>query len=409
MPVRRARTSALTAVLFVLGGAVGLACDRSDPPPATATPSVAPSPTAELTPTPTPSPTPDPLAPPPATRREALDRLQPVLAAERPPACLAPVLQTWAASCESGDIDGDGVDDVAFLVPLQGGAGLSPSPAAVVIHTSGSRAATVFPAAEDADASPLGRAAFSVADRDGAGGLDVSFIATRCGASNCSSTVEIVSWDGTSWRNIGPANVAFDNPESIMFEGQGAATALVVRAGVLGSVGAGPTRMTKSTFKLASSAFVLVAAMPDPPTYLFHAALDADALFDAGKFAPAITAYEALIDTASLKDWQEELGQRPGRGTLESYARFRIAVATAAMGGDPTAAIDAVITDADDALFVEGIQAFRRGFQQAGSVTAACLEATRYFSTLVAARLIDERFDYGYGNPRKKATDICPL
>lgn len=405
----RGKATAATMLAALCGALVFAACTASESPAPRPSPSVSLTPTAVPSVPATATPVPDPFGAPPATGREALERLEPLLGAQAPPGCYAPLRNAWAATCLEGDVDGDGVVDAVYLVPLQGGAGLSPAPAVVIVDASVRPSLASFPATADADASPLGAGLFSVADRNGAGGPDVAFAVTRCGASNCSSTVDVLSWDGTAWRNIGPANVQFDNPESIAFSGQGAASELIVRAGTLGSVGAGPTRATTSTFRLKAGVFTLHEAVPDRPEYLFHAVLDADGLFAAGRFRDAIAAYERLLGDASLQDWREELGERPGRPALESYARFRIAVATAATGADPVEAIDRVITGAGDTLFVEGIQAFRRGFQEAGSVSRGCQEATRYFSTPLAARLLGERFDYGYGNPRKQPVDVCPL
>ena len=385
------------------------ACGGSATSPAPTPPTLTPTVAVTPSPTSTPSPTPDPLGPPPATAADAVRQLGPVLADQPRGTCYAPLLANWGAVCKTGDIDADGIPDEAYLVPLLGGEGASRAPAVVVVRASGLAALVRFPPGEDADNSPLGEGIFSVGDRTGSGGAEITLLVTRCGASNCISSIEMPSWDGTSWRNAGPANVTFDNPDLIAVEGSGADSTITVHAGAQGSVGAGPSRASTSVFELLEGVYQRVSYTPDAATYLFHAVLDADALFDLGKFSDAAGAYAALVGDATLTDWREEATGRPGRPTLESYALFRIAVATAARGDDPTEAIDAVITNAQDALFVEGIQAFRRGFQAGGSVTQACIEATRYFSTPTASRLIDERFDYGYGNPRKKPTDLCPL
>jgi hypothetical protein len=160
---------------------------------------------------------------------------------------------------------------------------------------------------------------------------------------------------------------------------------------------------------LVDGVYQLQSATPDPPQFLFHAILDADTLFDGGDFRGAIAAYAAALEDPDLEDWKEVAGQEPGRPALTGYALFRIAVATAAAGDDPTAAIDAVITGSPEPLFAEAILAFRRGYQEGDSVTRGCLEATHYFSLPASEAILGLRFDYGYGNPRKGPQDICPL
>jgi hypothetical protein len=315
----------------------------------------------------------------------------------------------WTAICKEADLDGDAVPDAAYLVPLRGGAGVSPSPAVVLVRRSGGEDLERFPSRNDADISELGSPLFLLADRSGDRVAELSYLSTQCGASNCVSQLAVQSWDGTAWRDIGPGPPGWDNPESIAWRGSGAESTLVVRAGELGSIGAGPTRVSTTTYELVDGAYMAVETVPDPPVYLVHAIFDADAIFDRGEFGESIEAYRAALEDDSLRDWQEEVDRGEGRSALVGYALFRIAVATAASGEDPTSAVDAVITQSPDPLFVEAVQAFRRGYQDGNSVSRGCVEATRYFSSPAAAAIVREAFDYGYGNPRKEPEDICPL
>jgi hypothetical protein len=279
----------------------------------------------------------------------------------------------------------------------------------VIVHRSGTGRFDRFPSRDDADAGDLERAMFGLADRSGDATAELTFVSTRCGASNCVSGVAVMSWDGTAWRDIGPGEPGFDNPELFAWEGSGGASELVVRAGLIGSVGAGPTRTSTVRFALTNGAYIEIESVPDAAVYLFHAILDADSLFDEGRFRESIDAYAAAITDPALRDWKAEIGRPSGRPALNAYALFRIAVAAAAVGEDPTSAIDAVIVEGEEPLFAEAAQAFRRGYLDGRSVVRGCIEVSRYLASPAAKAVLDDRFDYGYANPRKQPGDVCPL
>jgi hypothetical protein len=403
----------LIAFAALTAASIGTAaCGGGGSLPAPPSPATAPSsPVSGTVPTqpPTPTPTEDALGPRPADGTVARARLHAFLAG-LPAACNGEVGRRWSASCVPADFDGDAIPDVAYLVPV-GGQRSSPQPAAVLVRRGATTSSVeLIPAGEaDADASALGRAFFSSSqDRSGDGVPDLTFISTGCGASTCNSQILIVRWDGTAWRNIGPAD-SFPSLEGAVFAPAASGAVLTVRAGTIASVGAGPTRVTTSTFVLSGGVFALQAAIPDRPVYLVHAIADADALATMGKLGPSLAAFRALQGNTALKDWRLETGQAPGRDGLMGYVLYRIAVLVAALGEDPTAAFDAAITGGKEPLFVEGVQAFRRGFQERSTVTAGCIEATRYFSLPASRSILREIFDYGYANRRPEAADMCPF
>jgi hypothetical protein len=309
------------------------------------------------------------------------------------------------------DFDAGTMPDTAFLVPLKPPAGAANHPAAVLVLRSQSKQLTPLPMVDaTADASDLGVGFFSA--RTGlSGGNALAFLTTACSASGCMSQVHIERWDGTAWRDIGPGDAGIDALESATWDDAGQ---LVLRGGKLTAAGAGPTRGVTVTYAYDGSRYTEASRVYDPLVYLFHAITDADAKFAAADWAGAIAAYQAAIDNTALKDWKAEQNEPAGRPTLDSYALFRIAIATAAMGNDPSVALDKVIVDAKDQIFAYAADQFRQGWQQTGSVHGGCVAATAYLATSSAAgdnpAYIKQAFNYGYANqPIKTYKDICPL
>jgi hypothetical protein len=328
------------------------------------------------------------------------------------PTCDETLVARWDVTCPApeADFDGDGKPDLAMLIPL-GGPGLrSPDPAVVLVKRGGGTAFEQFPPSRvEADDSAIGREMFGAVDRTGDGRPELVYLSKVCTASNCRQRVEIQSWDGTAWRDVGPADLGIENLETASFTGSGGQSTLVLRGGHLTSLGAGPSRSRTVTYRFDGARYAVAEVEQDPPEYLYHAILDADALFDLESFPAAIAAYRAAIDNPALKDWKFETELHNGRAELYSYALFRIALATAAQGESPTAALDDVIVGAEDALFQRLADVFRQGYQQGGTPTQGCLAVTSYLATPPLPDRIEEMFDYGTGNPKKNTLDICDV
>ncbi len=401
---RLPRKEALIAGALIAGLAVAAACqrggaivDRSTPAPPSATPA------------PTASPRPDPLGPAPDTADAAVHGLERLLAATPGDPCPDALERSWEAVCATGDFDGDGLPDTAYLVPLKAPMALAPNPAVVLVRRSRGSGIERFPTTGDADRSIIGRGLFGVADRTGDTTPELSFLSNECSARGCSSMVQVQHWDGTAWRDVGP-RAGVDNIDRATMEGKGAKTIITMHGGFITGPGAGPGRASTVTYEVESARFQQRSKVFDPPVYLYHAILDADAKFDSADWPAAIQAYLAAIDNNELKDWRQEANKGEGRTTLDAYALFRIAVATAASGEKPDKAIDAVILNAKEEIFVNAALAFRKGFQEKGGVHAGCVDATTYLVDPANADYIADRFDYGYANqPRKSGRDMCPL
>jgi hypothetical protein len=403
----RAGTIAALLVAFsLLSGACARFDGKADavPPPSPTIP-------ATVTPTPSPTPTPDPVGPPPrdlAEARAALARLSQSIGP-----CNLTVVERWNILCVHGDIDGDLAKDTAILMPLSQPAPVGPNPGVVFVNLSTAPGFEALSPPGAADTSILGRAIFSIADRDGRPRPEVAYLENLCTATRCTSLVRVYSWDGSTWRDIGPADHGIVAIDGVAFEGTGPATAIVMHGQPTSDLAAGPTRGGTYRYTLSNGRFTALRVELDPPVFLFHAILDADTLFARGQWAEAIAAYERAIADRTLRDWKAENGRGESRDALVTYALFRIAVAVAASGADANPAIDRVIREGKEPVFVNAAEAFRKGYQERESVIGGCIEATRYLAItgpgIDTPGYVQRLLDHGYANPRYTFRDICPL
>ncbi len=408
---------ALLAVVFATL-AVGPACrggSAAEESTATAQPSAtaaAPSATA----TATASPTPDPLARVPQTQPEALAWVQSALNAAEAGKCPDAVVKAGGA-CSTGDATGDGIPEVAILLPVKPGSATAPHPSAVFIRAS--QTEKVVPFAEDltADASALGLGFFALADRTGDGRPDLSYVQNICGATGCNSRAVVLAWDGTAWRDIGPGD-SVANIDEVTWTGAGGSSVLSIHGGKLPPAAppeSGPTRASTTRYAFTGGRYTTRAVEKDPPEYLYQLVEDANDAFEAD-MAGSQAIYRKVIDGTALKDWKLKPEDADRRPALIGFALFRLALIDAALGRDPTAALDRVIRDSKEPLFVYLAEAFRNGYQVRGGVVGGCAEANLYLRTPQGAgtdpgSYVAQLFNYGYANPpgSKWIAKLCPF
>ncbi|MEX2081781.1 MAG: hypothetical protein WEC33_09215, partial [Dehalococcoidia bacterium] len=236
-------------------------------------------------------------------------------------------------------------------------------------------------------------------------------VATSCSATACAGQAQVWWWDGLAFRDGGPGSEeAVVNLLEVVFDREGGESVLIAYGGKLEVEAAGPTRNVRTAYLFDGARYVPILRHADEAEYLYHAVVDADALFDAGDWEAAVASYGAAVGNAALKDWKFERNGADGRSELEGYARLRIAIATAAARDDPTEALDATILNHAGTAFGFAAETFRTEYQQTNEdVQAACRAVTVYLALPPIPEVIRATFDYGYANPVRTFEDICPL
>jgi len=364
------------------------------------------------------------VATPPTDQFEARGWLQAALGpGNYDPPCPQSLLQ-YGVACAQGDADGDGLKELAYLVPVKLPSTRLPFPATVFVRRGHSQKLDELALTVAADASPIGISVFTLADRTGDGKGDLSYLQNICTATGCRTIPVVYTWDGNSWRDAGPGEEPIGNVDLAKWEGEGAGSKLVMHGGKLPASApaeAGPTRAATSTFAFNGTRYVLESAVADEPEYLYHAILDAEAVFQSDKRA-AIEAFEKVIASTHLLDWRPPgAPAKDRRPALVGLAHFRVALAHAVLQSDEatlTRALDAVVVhgvSSEEPLFVRVTEEFRRGYAERESVAGGCAAVNDYVNKVTPGTdtraYIEQAFNYGYENPRGSSwmDDICPF
>ena len=241
------------------------------------------------------------------------------------------------------------------------------------------------------------------------GQADIVWLDTTCGASTCFDTINVRSWDGSTWADWtdGTITMAFANVdlEDTSEDGQGAE--IVATGGVYGSVGAGPQRARTETWaSVGGKSYTLIDQTFSSSECLYHTVMDGNrALLNADEegFGAAEAYFTDAIGNNNLtKCWvrDNELEE------LRTFSYFRLAQIAAyqdlpEVAGDVVAALKELYPESEYAKLAQvWLDAYI-----AGDVDSACTAALAYAeeTPIVWAMFAD----YGYTNPTFSAEGLC--
>lgn len=333
-------------------------------------------------------------------------------AAESSAASMRAFLESCGSLMEDGvqvgDWTGDGAPDLLVLyVDPATTAAATPQTELMIFNSAGAGYVEGYRARAAGQVT-----LFALSDINSDAQPDIAWIDRTCGASTCFDTAEVVSWDGSQWRDWTQDVITMAYAEIQLADttpvGQG--QEIVLAGGVYGSVGAGPSRgRTEIWGSVDGGPYQLLDRINDESNCLYHTVIDANLALLRGAvdgFARAEELYtKAATDQTLEKCWtrENELDE------LRSFSLFRLAL-TAAYEGRPAVATDLIgslATTYGGSIYDQVGQTWLEVYAQDNDVGAACRAANEFAADNPAAYEI--LADYGYANPTFTAADVCPL
>ncbi len=347
--------------------------------------------------------------------------------------CLAALFQHWdmpsdgTTSCVAADLDGDPEDEyVVRLVrkPAVGeGSGYFPNWLLGKILVFDGSDEGFGPVFELNDFGPTryeerlseNPVIYLVKDVNGDARSELFLTTSECGAHTCHLNVYALTNRGDNYVSIveesaaGPSilvPMADDQLRIEDIDGDGTAE-ILLRQGMIASVGAGPQREATRTYRLVGGEYVLNAVDYDRSDLRYFKIRDADDAL--GRRAPeqALPLYEAALTDAGLRDVDYFGDPRE----LLAYARFKIGVSLAALDDASGAlvALDEAVAADQDAVHSQLAVRFHDAYAAAADISAGCDAALAFVDK--NAETFKDLWYYGYANPNLGAETwhLCPF
>jgi hypothetical protein len=308
---------------------------------------------------------------------------------------------------EVADLNGDGVDDLVVVYQNPSEDQIFIEGDLVILNSTPSGYVLGYRARAAGEVRLL-----TVADVNLDGLADVVWVDTTCGASTCFDTVNVRSWDGTSWADWTDGTITMAYAEIALTDvtEEGMGEEITLDGGIYGSVGAGPQRSRSEVWaSIEGGPYTLLEKSYSQTECLYHTVLDANRAFldaPATGFDVAVALYtEAVEDESLIECWvrNDELAE------LRSFSLFRLAVIAGYSGDGATAAaqIAELTAQFPGSIYDEVGQLWLASYEEGGDAVAAC-EAVTTFAEEDSASW-EMLADYGYTNPSFEAVDVCPV
>ena len=234
---------------------------------------------------------------------------------------------------------------------------------------------------------------------------EVTFVEETCGASTCTSSFHSLTRSGDGYRDIvvAPIDIATATTIDVSDQTGDGIRDLGIEGGVVTSAAAGPPRVNRFVYSATSGTMELVRSERAPSLWLVWAIADANAAFDSGDDATALTLYDRALADSALEEWQA--GES---AELFAVAWLRRALALGRSGQDAAAIAAAQSAASGTGLIAELSLAFLSGFAGEANATTGC---AAFNSALSPRRTEWTAFwaTFGTSLPPFAAGAICPF
>jgi hypothetical protein len=328
--------------------------------------------------------------------------------------CLPELERDWelepvaGARCASGDVDGDGLDELIYAVTVPG----DPAPPGDVwfFDDEGTNYRLFTSARALANEILAGVNIEAFVDLTGDGAPEAVISTQTCDGDRCTTSFVIASAHrGFAVEDLAPEELVVESTEGLTFEDgtdDQLTDLLVRREADTEDPAAGPQRATVLVVSWSGLRF-RVDEEPDPPEYLIHLIEDADEAYRTGDLDRASDLYLQAAADLSLRDWKVEQGERASRAELQPYALFRAALA-AQRQGDPATALQLLQRASDEhqnSLHGRAAGIYAQALGSGNAASTACTASESYLGVLES--VYREAWDYGFANAEHRITELC--
>lgn len=350
-----------------------------------------------------------------------------------PDVCTALLAARWQTSgntCQAADLNDDQKEEWLLTIdtsqvsteppPVNGHAGDF-----WLLHDAGlyqqSRAG-----GEPADTAPT---LLALADLTGDDRPEAITVFETCGAHTCIKTYHILSMHRDELQDIArsstPAgqtdpstlpsiSLATVENEEIRDANDDGIDDLVLRGGVIGSVGAGVQRTRREVWAWDGFLILLADTLYDETNYRHHRLYDANLAFDAQQYDASAGLYEQVVTNTNLEDvpppTDNSYTALDSRAYTRQFAAFRLTMLPL-LRGDITEATRwrnwLQDTFPQAPLAQAAAMVLAEWESNRNDLPAACAAVTNFLAA--QPNPTGPLADMGYGNPALAAADVCPL
>lgn len=316
------------------------------------------------------------------------------------------------------DLDGDGSPEIVLSLWQQSESVL-PVGAILVLRQQGGQYTIAYQASRHpiSDDDLYSPALLRVEDINADRVVEVVYTSTNCGAHTCFLTVWGIAWQGSGYGSIfaQPPEMAYPDLAIKDTDGDGKQE-IVLRGGVMGSVGAGLQRERAEIHAWRTDRYELVSTTYEPSPYLYFRVIDANAALAKGDYTQAIALYRQAIQDNSLLTWKQMLAEdaskeaeiaRQERDGLRAFALFRLVQAQGF--AEDEAGAKASLAELDQrypaSALGKAAGQYWQQFRASHDAAAACAAVQPVIEA--HPEVLEPLNGYGYANQDFAAQDIC--